>query len=192
MTVFWDTPAGYEETLPRSQWSPWDIVWLGGRELPGIAQVKKLKVKRKIDKKNGPGRDAATLTHQGYDGAEFDIVLTIWTPDQLTEWDGCRPLIQPVKGKAPSQPLPIEHPLCAEYGVGTVYVEEITDDEGKVRGSREITIAVTEWLPKPKNTGTQTPKKIALPPTTYDQKNAAVPTPQIAKPSDFNVLPPPR
>ena len=76
------------------------------------------------------------------------------------------------------------------YGISTVYVEELGDKAGKVKGSREITIKVVEWLPQPKNTGVQTPKTIAIPPTVHDQKSAAVPIPQVAKPSDFNVLPP--
>src|SRR5438477_10546692 len=70
---FWDAPIGYTE-VPQNQWSPWDIVYVNERPLPGMGRIvirKKPRIKVQKRKSNGTDGDAPILI--GYEPAELSI-----------------------------------------------------------------------------------------------------------------------
>lgn len=62
----------------------WEIVYLGGRPMPGVAEVT-VAQGRKIDDKGSPGRNGARLVDKGSEAAKVTIRLRVWTAAQLAE-----------------------------------------------------------------------------------------------------------
>lgn len=190
---WWDTTPQTSTVLEGSQW---DYVRLGTFELPGILEEPpKIEPGRKVDKKNGPGLDGATLTWHGYEPSEVTIKLLLWTEDHWSAWIQMLPQLLPQPGKPPANPFDIDHPMLAAYGINKVMVTKVSGLEKAGRGVMRVTITCQHWV-KPKGTGTSTPKASVanLPPTVHDQKGgytpAAIgPPAPPAPPSKFNVLP---
>jgi hypothetical protein len=79
--AFWDLVGyGTGETVSDD---PWDTVELDGKKMPGVCEVKGL-AQLEVDQKKGKGRNGAALTISGYLPGPFEIVCTVWTPDQWT------------------------------------------------------------------------------------------------------------
>ena len=61
--------------------SLYDKVFFGSLPTPGVAEVE-AKRERKVDEKDTPGTDGATVTIHGVKPADITVRLLIWTPDQ--------------------------------------------------------------------------------------------------------------
>lgn len=100
--LHWDPPA-VAYAIPREFWSSHDRLYLAGRECPGRAKLTGTKT-HKLDKKDALGQDGATTTHTGYEPAEIDILLVLWTQDDLDSWARMVPALQPKTSKRTPQP----------------------------------------------------------------------------------------
>lgn len=192
---WWDTTPNVATELDGTAW---DYVTLGGFELPGILEEPpKVEPSRKVDKKNGPGLDGATLTWHGYEQPEVTLKLLLWTEDHWTTWQQLVPFIMPRPGKPPADPFAIDHPMLAAYGIDKVMVTKVSGlEKASKPGVMRVTIVCLHWVKVAKAVGTSTPKKVAagVPATVHDQKGgytpAAVGPPAPPQPpSKFNVTP---
>jgi hypothetical protein len=84
---FWDQPA---TGIPASAGfvtppTAWDVAYYGSNNtlMPGVASITGFKCKRVVDKKKKGGGDGRTPTFRGYDIAQFDLRLIIWTRIQF-------------------------------------------------------------------------------------------------------------
>lgn len=68
-------------TGPTIATSLFDKVFFGSLPTPGVAEVD-AKRERKVDEKDTPGVDGATVTIHGLKPADVTVRLLIWTPDQ--------------------------------------------------------------------------------------------------------------
>lgn len=156
---FWDTEGLPEELSPPSAW---DVVLFAGKPTPGIAVVSG-RNGVSLDKKKSPGTDGATITALGYEPAEVDIAIRIWTAAQWAAWQQLRPVLTARPNKGKPQPLQVYHPALADAGIRSLYVREIgLPRDIQPKGTKEILIRCSEWLPKPTGKGkdaTFTPKK---------------------------------
>ena len=191
---WWDSTPNAPTQLDGTAW---DYITIGNMELPGVLEdLPKAEPGRKVDKKNGPGIDGATLTWHGYEPPEVTIKLLLWTEDHWAEWQRILPVLLPRPGKPPATPFAIDHPMLAAYGITEVAILKTPTLEKSGRpGVMRATIVAQQWV-KPKKTGTSTPKKVTagVPATVHDQKGGYTPTaagpptpPQ--PPSKFNVDP---
>lgn len=67
----------------------WDVVYVGSSSLvqmPGICKIKVHHKKHKADKKSPSGTDGSTPTFLGWQPARFDIMVKLWTVDQLSRF----------------------------------------------------------------------------------------------------------
>ena len=191
---WWDNTSNEATQIDGSQW---DYVTLGGFELPGILEEPpKVEPSRKVDKKNGPGLDGATLTWHGYEPPEVTLKILLWTEDHWNQWQDLLPFILPRPGKPPADPFTINHPSLAAMGVDKVMVTKVSAPEKSGKpGIMRVTLTCQHWV-KVAKTGTTTPKKISggVPATVHDQKGGFTPA-QIGPPaapqppSKFNVAP---
>lgn len=96
-------------TGPTIAPSIWDKVFFASVPTPGVAEVD-AKRERKVDEKDAPGSDGATVTIHGVKPADITIKLLIWTPDQKKAMDELLPLIMtpPYKTVTTSKTL---HPI---------------------------------------------------------------------------------
>lgn len=170
---------------------PWATVWLGvasrswggGRysrvRLPGIAEVK-LHRRRAKDKKKSSGKDGGRLTYQGYDLVEGTITLTLWKPRHLAAWSRQLDDIFPAPGKGLPKAFDIFHPNAAMLNVKAIVVDEVGSlEEGKVKGTRQVTIKVTEFLAQKKSGGKSVTKTVEASVAVRDEYNRDVPPPGV-------------
>lgn len=80
----WIDDAGATDADPanKDRRGVWDVVYLGGVAMPGLAKVE-VQQGRKIDDKGGPGRNGARLIDKGAEAAKVTITLRVWTAAQL-------------------------------------------------------------------------------------------------------------
>jgi hypothetical protein len=83
---------------------------------PGIAHVQFDKG-RDMDKKKPAGTDGARVTFHGVDVVAIDIVLVIWTPEQLRVLSDIWPVLFPPAYKGNPPAYDVQHPLFAIHGI---------------------------------------------------------------------------
>jgi hypothetical protein len=154
MAGFWDTGGG--EVFGDSIVSIWDRFVVAGRALPGVATVEGSK-SCKLDQRNAPGTDGATLTHMGNESSPVTVRLRIWTADQYEAWKSRREELMASTGKARPKPVMVYHPALADLGIKSLYVKEVGFLRTQPGGLGEVIIKFLEFLP-PSKAGVSTPK----------------------------------
>lgn len=198
--VFWypNAAGSYDETgtegdeysLDEPQ-NPWDRCSIGPYTLPGWVKVK-VRRNRKLDIKKPPGEHGATMTDQGYNPAEVEIVLTCKKPSQWKSLQDWWLTFEPLPGKKAAEPLDIIHPATSMRNVKSVLIEDIEGPtEGTVKGTMVFTFKCKEWFPAPVKNATNTPKKSIQPrQNALTGDNEFVGPPSPTKPSTAVVAPP--
>lgn len=146
---FWDTEP-----------EAWDRCVLGKFLLPGVATVK-IERGRKFEKKSAKGRNGATITDGGGEGAEVTIELAMTTAEEWQSWRALASVIDPTKS-AP-QAYGIVHPQATAFQVKTVMVAKLSAGQPK-GGVYTAKIKCEEWFATPKKGvkgKTTTPKTAA-------------------------------
>ncbi len=92
MIPFWDDAPGAWETLS-----------LGGVTLPGLAFVSG-RVARKMDTRSRAGADGATVRDRGYEPAQIEIHVKVWTAEQLEQLEQILATIHPRNVVQPTTP----------------------------------------------------------------------------------------
>ena len=101
----------------------WDTLTLGGFKLPGVPRVT-VKRGRKLDKKSAKGRNGATITDGGGQGAEVEIELRIATAEDWDTW--CLVLWALDPTKVAPQAYTVVHPQTEAFQVQSVMIEDIS------------------------------------------------------------------
>lgn len=151
MAAHWDTDP-----------DAWDTVVLGGFRLPGVAKVT-IDRGRKLDKKSAKGRNGATITDGGGEGATVSIELQMTTADEWDAWTAALRVLDPTKTKP--QAWGIVHPEAEAMQVASVMIEKVSGGPPD-NGVKTVKLACAEWFPQPKGKGkskTTTPQKFSLP-----------------------------
>jgi hypothetical protein len=148
---FWAKPYGDPDD------GRWDSVWVGGQLLPGVSRIKGLKSKREVESNKSPNTNGASTKDKGAEPQEFEIVTKIWTPEQWEQWQLVRPVIDPMRPNAISQPLAIVNPIPNYVGINEIIVTEIEDDPPERRAAPYIiTTHCRRYYPKPVEVKTST------------------------------------
>ena len=127
----------------------WDICILGNFQLPGRAKVD-VKRARKLDKKSAKGRNGATITDGGGEGAEVTIELALVDADELDAWAAALGVLDPTK-VAP-QAYALVHPQAQLFSIKSVMIEDISAGMPD-NGIYTVKIKAAEWFPQPKGKG---------------------------------------
>ena len=154
---FWlQSTSGIVDLGNRSEW---DVCQLGDFVLPGLANVTlPKKAERKVDVKSPSGTAKATLTVKGWEPAEVEIQLLLWTPVHWSRWREIRPLLRDPTDRKESAPFEIYHPVTYDAGIDAILVNGISGiADGSVHGTKTVKISGIEWCPQPKVTGSSTP-----------------------------------
>lgn len=124
----------------------WDVCILGSFQLPGRAKVS-VKRGRKLDKKSAKGRNGATITDGGGEGAEVTIELALVEADELDAWAAALVVLDPTKVKP--QAYDLIHPQAELFQIKSVMIEDISADMPD-NGIYTVKIKAAEWFPAPK------------------------------------------
>jgi hypothetical protein len=166
ISPFWDAVAdvGYEEDQSRNN-NPWDILYLNGERVPGIATVKVIP-KIRIELLKASGRDGGPTIERGHEAARLDITIKIWTPAQwnllnvqlAALWrspghqfrsrattDGSGKVVQAAAGA-----IRIAHPACSCFTrIASILFESVESPEpAPEQGARLVKIKAVQYIPK--------------------------------------------
>lgn len=101
----------------------WDELKLGGRIFPGIPSVE-VNIQSNLDIKKPSGKRGGKSRDRGDEPCGIDITLRI-SPAERFEFALCVPLLKPrAKGDA-RDPLTIEHPNTAFWGITALQVRKV-------------------------------------------------------------------
>lgn len=140
---FWD-PGGEAANLADAQEpGEWDRIVIDGVPLSAIVSIEGDKDTR-IDVKESPGPDGASMSQLGVSPAPITIKLRFLTREALQEWADLVPSLQPKPGKPRPDAVAVYHPALAINGVKSLFLKSL----GVVRvtspgGPAEV---VTRWL----------------------------------------------
>ena len=92
-----------DPTTPSSRCRcPTAAAW--GLQLPGLVELPEGNPSEDRPTKNGPGRDGATATWQGYELREIKLTLRMWRARHRLEWRRILPQIMPRRASLPRRP----------------------------------------------------------------------------------------
>lgn len=103
---------------PRPKYkNPWDVVFLDGRALPGLARIRSLGLEVLAQHKQPLGGDFGSDTVLGLRAPEFTVELEISHREEWEEFQRWVPVLVPAKDPASRNYLSIRHPLTALWRV---------------------------------------------------------------------------
>jgi hypothetical protein len=147
--------------------NPWDTLWLGGEQLPGICRVK-CEPTIQIDTKKHKGADGANITLLGYLPGPVQVDVEIWTSAQ---WATLKRLLKELIWRKPGKAdaiageamrigftreqamlfasaLEIRHPSLKPLGVENVVVTGVsTLEDGRATDSKVMRIKCIQYSP---------------------------------------------
>lgn len=125
----------------------WDNVVLGDIICPGSANsIENLSSGRKVDIKEAPGKDGASLVDQGKEPAKFTIVCTLATPQELREWSELVNRVRVKQGEAP-EAFSCAHPQLAMLNITSCYVLEVSGLDHQGAGVWVGKLSCLEFIP---------------------------------------------
>jgi len=104
--------------------TPWDIVYLDGKDLPGVSTCE-IEPVRAIETVHEKNTDGNTQKDNGYKGSKVAITVTIWEEAQLKELNAMVPNFHPRKPGGEAAPVTLEHPAALLLGVTGIRVTKI-------------------------------------------------------------------
>lgn len=157
-------------------------ITLGGPPAPGAAWglvTVKVSKGKKLDIKQSPGTNGATITDQGYKPAQVTIELLIWDATAWANLQSALPLLEPPPNKSKATPFDVLHPATAIRSVKAVLIEEIEGPEqSAIKGAYKVSFKCVQFFPPATgSSATNTPNK-SIP----AYQNAPFPTPPAPPP----------
>lgn len=153
LTVFWDDPPDQLDPSNNTL-NPFDVVFIGGVQLPGICRIRSKKHKE-YDVKKSKGTQGATLTYVGYNPSEVIVENRIWTSGQLNQLYQMIPMLTPkITQQTPlsdvgNLALDIYHPVLFMYGIFSVVIIGLDPLEPtETKGVWQQRIHFLEYIPK--------------------------------------------
>jgi hypothetical protein len=125
----------------------WEVLRLGGIPIPGRAKVKG-KLPSGLDVKKPKGGKKATIKDDGDPPGELDVELSM-DHEQLVAFAEIVPILRAVTKGGARDPLKVEHPEAALWGIHNVTVGDIDSDHPAAGGRKVITFKLIEWAPAP-------------------------------------------
>lgn len=152
------TPDDYLFDQSRGVTNPWDMVYLNGELLPGVAYPEVNKG-HKLQIKEAAGTSGGTITDQGFHPAEVDITWMIWTPLQWEAAQKILPKLEPPPAANYKMPaFSINHPATLVRGIMSIEIEKIMGPTaGHIPGTRIIKLKCWELLKPGNKSQTNTP-----------------------------------
>jgi hypothetical protein len=126
----------------------WDVCFLGGIELPGMARVT-VKINSDLDTKKPKGAKQASIADKGDKPSRIVIELTLEEDNDLKLLEAQLPNLRPRSQGAGRAPLEIVHPNPNFWGITAVTVDDIDAGHPDPVDGWKIEISCLEWAPEP-------------------------------------------
>lgn len=151
---FWDNVKSgvlWEDLSPAN---PYDKVYLGGMEVPGISDVVSTNGRQNdIDVKKTKGKSGSSIKFNGAQLVELEVKVKIWMPRHVEMYQDLVKITDPGIAKKGLEPnvLSILHPKAVALGVTKVIAKSISDLTISEGGTGTFSIKLLQYEP-PKGT----------------------------------------
>lgn len=145
--------------MPVADWvatEDWEVVFLGGKRMPGVANVE-ISMPSGLDVQKARGKKKARVRDGGSPPAEVNITLEL-LPADMPDLERVVDLLRPRSPKGAKLTLEITHPNARLWGVNLVKIKSIGSPTPSAGGSFQLKIAALEH--------SDTPTKVKKPKTT--------------------------
>jgi len=139
-------------------YASWDVVFLGGFELPGVARVE-VKIESDLDTKKPKGAKQATIADKGDKPSKVTIELVLEDDGDLEKLQAQLTNLRPRSKGAGRAPLEIVHPNPNFWGITAVTVDDVTAPHPDAVEGWVLSISCLEWAPEPVKVDSNTKKK---------------------------------
>lgn len=139
--------------MPVSNWNQsedWDVLRLGGQVMPGVARVD-VELGSGLDVKKPKGGRGARIKDQGAPPTELRITIEL-QHEEMDRFIAIRKLLRPRNVDGARDPMEIQHPQAALWGIHVVTIGAITAPMPGRGGTYVVTFTAIEWAPAPKKT----------------------------------------
>lgn len=143
--------------------NPWQIVRIDNVILPGLARVKEVDQKLRVQDNKKGGGDGGRPTIRGRENPEFTITLEIHAPYQWIEWQTLKPTLNVVERPTDRDEHYVENPLIAVSGVTWCIVIGLKQFEPESGGPMKVDIRMLGCSEK--KGATKVPTQGAIPAT---------------------------
>lgn len=130
-------------------WNPYDlpvdIAIVRGMPTPGISTVQRAKRSIKVDEIGGYGVSGSVLVVHGRKLVPFDIVVTLRTPEEWSEWENFKAVVLTMPSGINAKALDVWHPWLVMLGVKSAIVTDVSQPEDDGTGVLTITISMIEF-----------------------------------------------
>jgi len=120
--------------------------FIGGVEIDGALEYK-------LDTQQGPKRDGAKHSYQGYLPAKFSIGIQLATQDDLVQFGQLLEQLRPKPGKTIPPPIEVHHPWLDLYGLNQVLVPKLPFPKRIAPQLFRVTLNCLEYFAAVKDAG---------------------------------------
>jgi hypothetical protein len=136
--------------MPVADWvatEDWEVVFLGGKRMPGVANVE-ISLPSGLEVLKARGKKKARIRDGGSPPAEVNITLEL-LPAEMPDLERVVDLLRPRSPKGAKLPLEITHPNARLWGVNVVKIKTIGSPTPGPGGSFELKISALEHSETP-------------------------------------------
>jgi hypothetical protein len=126
----------------------WEIITLGGEDLPGIPTVD-VSLSRQFDSAKPKGASGATPKDLGEEPAEINVKLHITQQWQIDRLDELVPFLRSKAKGAARPPLEIYYPSVTLWGIRSVVIKSIKLPPPDPVNGMTLELNLLEWVPAP-------------------------------------------
>lgn len=136
----------------------WDVCFLGGLELPGMAQVD-VDIESDLDTKKPKGAKQASISDKGDKPSKVKIRLKLEEDADLPKLEAQLQNLRPRSKGAGRAPLEIIHPNPNFWGITAVTVDDVHAGHPDPVNGWDIEVECLEWAPEPIKVDSSSKKK---------------------------------
>lgn len=136
--------------MPTPDWvtnESWEVLYLGGERLFGVARVD-IKLPSGLDIQKPKGGRRATIKDEGTPPAVLDISIEL-LPIELALFELQIGLLRPRSKNGARDPIEIGHPNARLWGINVVTIGEIDSPQPRAGGTYVCSFTAHEWAPAP-------------------------------------------
>lgn len=145
--------------MPVADWTQsgeWDVLYLGGQRMPGVARVE-IDLPSSLDVQKPKGGKKAVVQDKGAMPATVKIELEL-LPEDLPDLDSAISKVRARAKNGVQEELAIAHPNARLFGVNMVKVGRISSPMPRSGGTLTISIEAIEHVKAPKAIKKPSPK----------------------------------
>jgi hypothetical protein len=137
--------------MPVPSWTSaedWEVLFLGGRRMPGVARVE-IQLPSGLEVHKPRGGKKARIKDIGVPPAEIEVELEL-LPEEMPGLERVIDLLRPRAANGARKPLEIGHPNARLWGIHIIKIRNVGSPQPGPGGSYKLKFAAYEHVDAPK------------------------------------------